>query len=328
MLGRLAPSPTGALHLGNARSFLAAWLSARSQGGTLILRIEDIDSPRVKPWAVDATIADLQWLGLDWDSDDSIGSVSCSGASFGAYTIQSQRLDFYQTFLSKLIDEQKVYACSCSRSDVAAAASAPHESPTKALDGIVYPGTCRSKALQPSQQEKFCWRWRLDEAQDRFTDGYRADTRISPKRQLGDFVVAKQDGTPAYQLAVVIDDHAMGVDEVVRGDDLIYSTFRQRDIYRHFGWQIPKYFHLPLIVGPDGKRLAKRHGDTRLAHFKEQSITPQQVTGFLAWTLGLIDRPKTVTPQDLVPLFSWDKLEVQATVFDLAQDLDRLRKIT
>ena len=218
-IGRLAPSPTGALHLGNARTFLFAWLSIRKAGGSLILRIEDIDSPRVKPWARQATLDDLQWLGLNWDEGPDVGGPHAS-------YVQTERLDSYRHVLEQLIAAELVYPCDCSRSEIAAAASAPHES----LDGPVYSGHCRQRSAADAQAldpSTFAWRFRVTHRLREWTDELVGHQACHVADSLGDFIVAKGDGTPAYQLAVVVDDQAMGVTEVIRGRDLIPSTYRQ-----------------------------------------------------------------------------------------------------
>ena len=317
VVGRLAPSPTGALHLGNARSFLLAWLSVRQQGGKLLLRIEDIDSPRVKPWAKQATIDDLHWLGIDWDEGPDIQSELAEAVDRVPF-VQTQRLQRYQQVLSSLIDDQVVYPCTCSRSEVAQAASAPHEASMHALEGPIYPGTCRDKrlVLQPQgDAAKFAWRWKFHSGEMVWQDGLKGTMSARPDQQLGDFVIARGDGTPAYQLAVVVDDHDMCVTEVVRGDDLLCSTYRQLAILEQLGWSPPSYFHVPLIVGPDGRRLAKRHGDTRLSAFRQQGISAEQLIGYLAWTLNLLERPIPTRANDLIGRLDWKKLSTAPTVF-------------
>ncbi|MDX1970776.1 MAG: glutamate--tRNA ligase family protein, partial [Planctomycetaceae bacterium] len=200
MIARLAPSPTGAQHVGNARTYLLAWLSARSQGGRVILRIEDIDSPRVKPGAQQQALEDLRWLGLDWDD--------------GPF-VQTQRLPLYAAALEELQRDERVYPCTCSRSDIEAAASAPHVG----QEGAVYPGTCARRAAADASllgDVPFALRFRTAAAALTYHDLVAGPQSCTLQRDLGDFVVAKVDGSPAYQLAVVVDDHAMGVTEVVR----------------------------------------------------------------------------------------------------------------
>ena len=293
VVGRLAPSPTGAQHLGNARTYLAAWLSARSAGGRVLLRIEDIDSPRVKPGAAAQALDDLRWLGLDWD---------------GEPVVQTARLTLYESALDRLKQQNLVYPCTCTRSDVAAAASAPHaehEAPT-------YPGTCAGRtpadaAALAGAGVPFAWRFRVTDS-PAFTDRFRGPTAIDLRSAGGDFVVWKSAGTPAYQLAVVADDADQGVTEVVRGDDLVPSTPRQLLLYRALGWEPPAFAHLPLVVGPDGRRLAKRHGDTRLAALRDAGVKPEAVVGLLAWSCGWLPEPTPVTPRELLPRFRLDAI--------------------
>jgi glutamyl-tRNA synthetase len=340
-VGRLAPSPTGALHLGNARSFLLAWLSIRQQRGKLWLRIEDIDSPRVKAWALRATIDDLRWLGLDWDAgpeDELQAPTRAEQLSSQAATpdgptppqpieaIQTRRLARYRQVLEQLIADGCLYPCTCSRSEVAQAASAPHESSLASLEGPVYPGTCRPSIPSGSVQarsrdttitiDKFAWRWHFRSGDLVWRDQLRGCMRANPAEQLGDFVIARGDGTPAYQLAVVVDDHDMQVTEVIRGDDLIFSTYRQLAILEHLGWSTPRYFHVPLMLGPDGRRLAKRHGDTRLSTFREQGVAAERVVGYLAWTLGMQATPEPLRASDLIGQLDWSALPRKPTVVD------------
>lgn len=300
-VGRLAPSPTGAQHVGNARTYLLAWLAIRSRGGRVILRMEDIDSPRVKPWAAAQALDDLRWLGLDWDEGPDIGGPH------GPY-VQTQRLECYVTALDQLKAAGQIYPCTCTRSDVAAAASAPHAG----QEGPIYPGTCtgRSAADAAGLTVPYCWRWRTaGQGRPRtFRDAVAGPQHCDLARELGDFVVCKHDGTPSYQLAVVLDDHAMGVTEVLRGDDLIPSTFRQLAIYDFFGWPAPSYAHIPLVVGPDGRRLAKRHGDTRISILRDQGHGPDRLLGLLAWSCGLQPTAEPVAARDLLPDFDLARL--------------------
>jgi glutamyl-tRNA synthetase len=291
-VGRLAPSPTGAQHVGNARTYLLAWLSARSKGGRVVLRIEDVDSPRVKPGADAEACADLRWLGLDWDE----GPV-----------YQTQRLHLYQDALQTLQKRELVYACTCTRSDVERAASAPHAE----HEGPVYPGTCagRSAADAASLGDRpYCWRFRVPERSPEWDDGVLGLTAIDLRAMGGDFVVWKAarpgaPATPAYQLAVVVDDAAQGVTEVVRGDDLIPSTPRQLLLYEALGLRPPRFIHVPLVVGTDGRRLAKRHGDTRLAALRAAGVTAERLLGLLAWSCGWVDAIRPVTGRKLLPVF-------------------------
>ncbi len=318
-IGRLAPSPTGALHLGNARTFLLAWLSIRMQCGKLILRVEDIDSPRVKPWAHQATLDDLRWLGLDWDYGPDVGGPH------GPYT-QTQRADIYQKFIADFSKFDWVYPCICSRAEVAQSASAPHET----VDGPIYPGTCRERTRHDSelQNREFAWRWRASNIPFTIHDWLKGSITRCVGSELGDFVVGRSSGWPAYQLAVVIDDYMMGVTEVVRGDDLLASTFRQLDILQRLDWPAPQYAHVPLIVGADGRRLAKRHGDTRVSHFRELGITSRAIVGYLAWTCGLIESPRPLEPQQLLGCLDWSRIKTHATTFDLQKEISILKELS
>lgn len=286
---RLAPSPTGAQHVGNARTFLVAWLDARCEGAELLLRIEDLDTPRTKTWARDQIIEDLHWLGLDWD-------VQVPDAS--------QRADRYEEILAVLRRDGRIYPCTCTRSEIELAASAPHES---TLDGAIYPGTCRHRTADDArrfdeQGVKYAWRFRFPEGILPWHDALHGAQSLDASRCLGDFIVARNYGGAAYQLAVVVDDHDQAIRRVVRGDDLIYSTFRQLALYSALGWSPPQYLHVPLVVGSDGKRLAKRHGDTRLSTIREQNVAPKRLVGYLAWSLGLVDQHSAITPRELYEL--------------------------
>jgi glutamyl-tRNA synthetase len=291
VVGRLAPSPTGAQHVGNARTYLIAWLSARSRGGRVVLRIEDIDSPRVKPGAAAQAEEDLRWLGLDWDE----GPV-----------VQTERLAHYEAALRRLQAQELVYPCTCTRGDIERAASAPHAE----HEGPVYPGTCAGRRVADAAAlagRSYAWRFRVGDRSPAFDDGFRGPTRIDLRVAGGDFVVWKSAGTPAYQLAVVVDDAAQGVTEVVRGDDLLPSTPRQLVLYEALGLRQPRFVHVPLVVGPDGRRLAKRHGDTRLSALRTAGVRAEALLGLLAWSCGWLDRPEPVAVRELLPRF---RLEV------------------
>ena len=290
--GRLAPSPTGAQHVGNARTYLVAWLSARSRGGAIALRIEDIDASRVKPGSAEQAVADLRWLGLDWD---------------GEPVIQTARLAQHEAALEVLKRAELVYPCTCTRADIAAAASAPH-----AGEEVTYPGTCAHRCVADalrlrSEGRSFAWRFRVTEDVP-FTDLFVGEQRIDIRHTGGDFVVWKNHGGPAYQLAVVVDDGAAGVTEVVRGDDLIPSTPRQLLLYRALGLPAPRFAHIPLVIGEDGRRLAKRHGGTRLAALRDAGVSAEAVVGLLAWSCGWLDRPEPVAARELLPRFRLESI--------------------
>lgn len=300
--GRLAPSPTGALHLGNARTFLLGWLSIRVQGGKVVLRIEDLDGPRVKRGATDGAIEDLRWLGLDWDEGPDCGGIH------GPY-VQTERAALYETGLDNLRAKNLIYPCVCTRSDIDRAASAPHPGE----EGPRYPGTCRDRfdseaVAQAATGRSPALRFRVPPVPVAFEDLYHGSLSVNVSEQVGDFVVRKGNGTAAYQLAVVIDDAAMGITEVVRGDDLIASTPRQLLLYRALDLTSPSFRHVSLVVGPDGLRLAKRHGDTRIATFRQQGIAPERLVGLLAHWCGLAPPGSERMPRELVSSFDWQRV--------------------
>jgi glutamyl-tRNA synthetase len=304
--GRLAPSPTGAQHVGNARTYLIAWLRARSQNGSLALRIEDIDSPRVKAGAAEQALGDLRWLGLDWD---------------GEPIVQTQRLPLYEKAFHQLRERELIYPCTCTRSDVERAASAPHDERPGAV--AIYPGTCSGRRAVDADMltVPYCWRFRLPRRDHTFEDAYCGQVAVDLFETGGDFVVWKSSGTPAYQLAVVVDDADQGVTEVVRGDDLIPSTPRQLLLYEALELTPPRFVHVPLVVGPDGRRLAKRHGDTRLSSLRQAGVTAEALLGLLAWSCGWLDKPRPVTAAELLPIFRLDA--IPAIPFVLTADLLR-----
>ncbi len=292
-VGRLAPSPTGVLHLGNARTFLLAWLSVRARGGTLLLRVEDIDGPRVKAGAVEQTLEDLQWLGLDWD---------------GEPLLQTARREHHRAAAQQLVDDGLAYPCVCTRREIDEAASAPHEGDV--ADGPVYPGTCRGRFASCEEAEAktgrtAALRFRVDVDQVPFVDEFCG---VQPGKIRGDFVVQKRDGNAAYQLAVVVDDAAQGVGEVLRADDQLPSTPRQLLLQRALGFDTPRYLHVPLLVGVDGLRLAKRHGDTSLRFFREQGVSAADLCGYLAVLSGLRSRRGPCRPRDLLDGFELAKV--------------------
>lgn len=311
VVGRLAPSPTGAQHLGNARTYLLAWLSARAQNGRVILRIEDIDSPRVKSWATEQAIQDLQWLGLDWDEGPDVGGPH-------APYVQTQRNQLYEQALQRLRERELIYPCSCSRTDIAEAASAPHVG----TEGPAYPGTCANwgPADPIPESAAICWRYRTDNEDWTVEDAVAGRATLNPARVLGDFPVTRKGGTAAYQLAVVVDDAAMGVTEVVRGNDLLNSAFRQLQLYRSLELIPPKFCHVPLVIGKDGRRLAKRHGDTRLSWYRQQSVKPQEIVGWAAYTANFIERDEPLSAAELLQhiagTFRWSNVPTENVVVE------------
>lgn len=329
VVGRLAPSPTGAQHLGNARTYLLAWLSARSTGGRVILRIEDIDSPRVKPWAIEQAMIDLRWLGLDWDEGPDVGGPH------GPY-LQTERESLYERSLRRLIDLGLAYPCTCTRKDIQSAASAPHESSTLPLpgpstaasdaspwiDGPPYPGRCASWSLGDALPTAgtYCWRFRTPDRSLSVPDQLHGELTMNPFRSLGDFPLTRKNGQAAYQLAVVVDDDAMNVTEVVRGDDLIPSIFRQLPLLDALGRSHPMYYHVPLVIGPDGRRLAKRHGDTRLSQYRQAGVSAETIIGWAAYTAGLRPTNRPARAVELLPDFCWQKVHNQPTTL-VPQDI-------
>ena len=301
--GRFAPSPTGAQHLGNARTYLLAYWSARKAKSKLVLRIEDVDSPRVKPWASQQAIDDLSWLGVSWEEGPDVGG------SNGPY-LQSQRMPLYRDALQTLIRTDRVFPCACTRKDIQEAGSAPHFDHEPA----VYPGFCagwkQGDALPA--EGTYCWRFRAGDQSREFTDLVLGSRECVPAVALGAFPVTQKNGEPSYQLAVVVDDAAMGITEVVRGNDLIASTFRQIELYSALGLQVPRFAHVPLVCGPDGRRLAKRHGDTRLSLYRERGVSPAKIITWAARSAGLIDEHTHVENiESAIEHFDWSKIPEQ-----------------
>lgn len=280
-VGRLAPSPTGALHLGNVRTFMIAWLRARKAGGRILMRMEDLDHPKDKPGADRAAIEDLKWLGFDWDEE----------------YVQSRRKELYRAALERLQAQNLVYPCVCTRKDVQAAQSAPH-----AGEQLYYPGTCREKHLEWT--DKACWRFKTPEtSRVEFTDVFAGRFVQNVAEKLGDFPLARDRYGAGYTLAVVVDDAAMGVTEVVRGDDLLPATPAQILLQRALGLPTPAYCHVPLLVGPDGRRLAKRHGDSRICRYRAEGVRPEAILGRLAFLSGWLDRDEPVSLPELLDVF-------------------------
>ena len=262
------------------------------------MRMEDIDSPRVKPGAAEQAIFDLCWLGLDWDN----GPI-----------VQMQRLPLYQNALEQLKSLESVYPCTCTRTDVERAASAPHLE----HEGPLYPGTCAGRKVADAAalgDKPYAWRMRTGSEPISFDDGFRGPTTLDLSDLGGDFVVWKSANTPAYQLAVVVDDAAQGVTEVIRGDDLVPSTPRQILLYHALNLTPPHFVHIPLVVGPDGRRLAKRHGDTRLAHLRQAGVTPEALIGLLAWSCGWLPEIQPIAARDLVKRFDLESITREAFV--------------
>ncbi len=290
VVGRYAPSPTGALHLGNARTALLAWLDARSLGGRFLLRMEDLDPLRSSDEAACGILDDLRWLGLDWDEGPDTGGPS------GPYE-QSLRSDLYRAAVDRLVAGGRAFHCSCTRAEVARAANAPHAGE----DGPRYPGSCRNGALHPERPTSV--RLVVEPGPAAFDDLVHGPRTFDAGASVGDFIISRADGVAAYQLAVMLDDALMGVTRVVRGDDLLSSTPRQLLVARALGLSAPAYGHVPLLVGEDGHRLAKRGGALSLQALRARGVGPERVVGFLARTAGLdVEGPSH--PAKLVDGFS------------------------
>ncbi|HLX06638.1 MAG TPA: tRNA glutamyl-Q(34) synthetase GluQRS [Thermoanaerobaculia bacterium] len=298
--GRYAPSPTGPLHLGNARTALAAWLSVRRAGGSFVWREEDLDPPRVVAGMAAAQRADLAWLGIDWDEGPDVGGPC------GPYR-QSERAAHYEAALAELAAAGKLFPCRRSRRDLAAIASAPHG----AGELPPYPAAWRPRRLAADWFQALgpdaALRFRTGARAVRFVDRVQGEQVERVDQTVGDFVLKRRDGLYAYQLAVVVDDLRMGIDEVVRGADLLASTARQVQLLAALGGAPPAYAHLPLVVGASGK-LSKREPRLTLAGLRAAGAAPAQVTGYLAWSLGLLPAPAACLPGDLVAGFDWRRI--------------------
>jgi glutamyl-tRNA synthetase len=352
-VGRLAPSPTGLIHVGNARSLLLAWLSVRSRGGRIFLRIEDLLPGEEHE---EALLRDLEWLGLDWDpAPDVSGLVRPGGVSF---VRQSARGPVYSAVLSRLSSVGRVYPCVCTRKDIEAAARAPHAEE----QGLAYPGTCRARfageaaavsydasqaALAGRAPFGVALRLRVPEAPVSFHDALCGGRAVHLPDHSGDIVVRRKDGGFAYMLAVVVDDLAMGVTEVVRGDDLLDATAQQLAVYgalaeaapgghaddaaltpelealwaRAAGWLGPSWVHVPLVLGDDGRRLAKRNRSIHLGNLREAGVSAEAMRRWLARSLGLPDTPHL---DELAASFRWEALPPGPVVFG-ERELEELR---
>lgn len=266
--GRLAPTPTGYLHLGHARTFWIAQQRAKLNGGTLILRNDDLDSTRYKMEFVDAMLEDLKWFGFKWSEGPDIGG------QFAPYN-QSERFSFYRVALEKLRAGNFIYPCTCSRKDIQSAVRAPHATDD---EEPIYPGTCRIKSALNLTSAKFSWRFRVPDGETiSFHDENLGEQKFIAGKNFGDFVVWRNDDVPSYQLACVVDDAAMQITEVVRGRDLLLSTVRQLLLYRALQLPPPKFFHCELMLDANGQRLAKRNDALSLRMLREQGAKPEEL---------------------------------------------------
>jgi len=295
--GRFAPSPTGRMHLGNVFSALLSWLSVKSRGGLWVLRIEDIDPQRSRMEYADMIMDDLRWLGLTWDE--------------GPY-YQSERGEIYERYLKKLTERGMTYPCYCTRADIMAT-QAPHES-----DGrVVYKGTCRN--LPPGARSgAAAIRMKVPEEGDgiiTFTDGHYGEQTVDLTRQCGDFIVRRKDGAWAYQLAVVVDDALMGITEVVRGRDLLLSSPQQIYLAQELGFTPPHFTHLPLLCNAAEQRLSKRDKSMDMGALRSR-YTSAEIIGLLAYAGGLTTSSQPIRAEELLPLFSWNKVSRNDIILD------------
>lgn len=302
-VGRYAPSPSGRLHLGNARTALLSWLQIRALGGRYIMRVEDLDTQRCKPAFERAMLEDLQWLGLDWDEGPDVDGPQ------GPYR-QSQCAELYAEAARQL----DTYPCTCTRKELREAVRAPHGATP------VYPGTCRNGPSHPERSAAL--RVRVEPGPGsvvHFDDAIAGPQCESIAEAVGDFAVRRSDGAWAYQLAVVVDDARMGVTHVLRGADLLDSTARQCWLQAQLGYARPHYAHAPLVLGPDGNKLNKRHGAPDLGQLREAKVAPEKVVAALARSCGLVPADcESIAASELVGEFELSKLVEGATALELA----------
>lgn len=309
--GRYAPSPTGLLHVGNARTALVAWLSVRSVHGQFIWRLEDLDKPRIVPGMAKAAEEDLHWLGLDWDE----GLIQ--GGPYEPY-IQSLRHSYYEEALKVLLTKGYLFPCNYSRKDIQNLSSAPHGLSSNKS----YPISLRPKQLKenwfseltqnvsgkPGSPSYAAIRFKVNDDIITFNDRVYGQKKESVRDLVGDFVLKRRDGMYAYQLAVVVDDLAMEVNEVVRGTDLLSSTSRQIMLIDALGGQVPEYAHVPLVRNAKGEKLSKRDESLTLRSLRDSGVLPEQLLGYMAYSLGLIESLRPCTVQDVLENFSWERI--------------------
>ena len=292
--GRFAPTPSGRLHLGNVLCAMLAYLSARSAGGRFLLRIEDVDIPRCPRSLAAACIEDLTWLGFDWDEPP---------------LYQSERGAVYQQHLDRLTAMGRVYPCFCTRAQLHAA-----QAPNLGDHEPVYPGTCArltpEEIAARSMTRSPALRLRVPQETVAFTDGHYGFFAEQLARDCGDYIIRRSDGLWGYQLAVVVDDALTGVTQVVRGRDILFSTPRQIELFRALGYDIPQFFHIPLLTDSAGRRLAKRDRDLDLTALAKRH-TPQEILGMLAFACGLQEEPRPMRLEALLPLFDWAKVKTE-----------------
>lgn len=304
--GRFAPTPSGGLHLGNLFTTLLAWLQAKAQGGKIVLRIEDLDRLRCPRQNADKLAKNLEWLGLLWDE-----GAYCSENSEKYF--QSNRAAIYEHYLEILRARQYIYPCFCSRNELHAV-NAPHLS-----DGrFIYAGTCykltAAERAAKAQQRNPAYRLHVPNASISFTDRNYGQQSFNLALDNGDFIVRRSDGVFAYQLAVTIDDALMGVTEVVRGQDLLSSSPLQIYIYQLLGFEVPNFMHVPLLVAPDGRRLAKRDHDMDISQLRQHYQSPEPIIGYLAYLAGQLTHPEPLNASELLKLYDPAKLPTQAII--------------
>ena len=294
LVGRFAPTPSGRMHLGNVFAAMIAWLSVRSRGGQLVLRMEDLDTQRTSAEFAQVLREDLLWLGLDWDHE---------------MPAQSQRSHVYDRYFDILRQKGLLYPCYCTRSQLHSV-NAPHLS-----DGTyVYPGTCRG-LTQPPADRKPAWRVQVPQRVYSLEDMGRGHFEQDLRTDCGDFVVRRADGVYVYQLAVTVDDGEAGVTEVVRGMDLLGSAPRQMYLQELFGFQHPAYGHVPMLMAPDGRRLSKRDRDLDLGQLRLK-VKPEQLLGVLAYSAGLLEKPEAISARELASVFTWNNLRREDILLD------------
>ena len=301
--GRFAPSPSGRMHLGNAWAALLAWLDIRKLGGTMVLRIEDLDPDRSRAEFAAGLLEDLRWLGLEWDEGPE------RPEAFAVAYKQSERSDLYLAAFDALAKQGLVYPCFCSRAQLRSAASAPHPGEMEP----VYSDRCAQLSQEDqadfmAAKRQAAYRLRVGPAEIAFVDLLFGPQQQALRQSCGDFVIRRSDGVYAYQLAVVVDDAAMGISRVLRGDDLLASTPRQIYLWQLLGFQPPTFIHVPLLLGADGNRLSKRQGSLTIAALRQAGVRSEQIIGQLAAWAGLVKRPESLRPADLIDLFSLDRL--------------------
>lgn len=294
-VGRFAPTPSGRMHLGNVFAAMIAWLSIRSQKGSLVLRMEDLDIQRTRAEYAQTLREDLLWLGFDWDEET---------------PPQSQRTQVYDRYFEMLMDQGLLYPCYCTRAQLHDV-NAPHLS-----DGTyIYPGTCRT-LTQPPPGRTPSWRVKVPQGSWTVNDRLQGQYTEDLSTHCGDFVLRRSDGLYVYQLAVTVDDGEAGVTEVVRGLDLLSSAPRQMYLQKLFGFSHPEYGHVPLLLAPDGKRLSKRDKSMDLGYLQKEKTAPE-LLGILAHTAGLLDAPIPISALELVDEFSWRKLHKDSVILQM-----------